>query len=170
LKSADLGNFSTRLNGTYVSKYDEKLPDGSIQHSIGATYLPDSSETALTAVAAGGIIFRWKHQLSFDWMYKQTFGLTLTQNYQSGYLDSPRVDCSVCDITDQVKHGAFQTWDLQGSYTGIKNLTLRAGVKNLTNKRPPVDYNAGLYFQAGYDPTYYDAHGQFGWVSAKYAF
>ena len=30
--------------------------------------------------------------------------------------------------------GAFSTWDLQGTYGGIKNLTLTAGVKNLFNR------------------------------------
>jgi iron complex outermembrane receptor protein len=169
LKSADYGTYTAHLNGTYLTKYDETLPDGSVQPSIGATYLPDDSETALTAVQNGGIIFRWRHQLTLDWQYKQ-FGLSLTQNYQSGYRDAPRADCSVCDITEQVRHGSFQTWDLQGTYTGIKNLTLRAGVKNLFNKLPPIDYNAGLYFQSGYDPTYYDAHGMFGYLTATYKF
>lgn len=162
------GTFSTHLAGTYTSKYDLTLPDGTVQPSVGNTIAPDG--TYLTAVSNGGIIFKWKHQLSFDWMYQNTYGLTLTQNYQSAYNDSPRADCNLCDGTEAVHHGAFQTWDVQGTYMGVKNLTLRAGIKNLANKQPPMDVNAGLYFQAGYDPTYYDPHGQFFYMSGTYKF
>jgi len=35
---------------------------------------------------------------------------------------------------------------------------------------PPQVIGLGTYFQAGYDPTYYDAHGQTGYVTATYKF
>ena len=164
-KSPAFGNFSTRLNGTYVSKYDEALIDGTVQESVGATLTPDGQK--LNAVANGGIIFRWKHQLTFDWKYKE-FGLGLAQNFQSGYSDNVRAD-SITG-TDAQHVGAFSTWDLQGSYSGVKQLVLRAGVKNLFNRAPPAAITAGQYFQAGYDPSYYDAHGATGYVSATYRF
>jgi iron complex outermembrane receptor protein len=129
----------------------------------------DANGSNLNAVSAGGILFKWKHQLSFDWKYKE-YGLGLTQNYQSGYQDGVRADCAVCDVTDTQHIGSFQTWDLQGSYTGIKGLTLRGGIKNLTNKKPPEAITLGQYFQSGYDPSYYDAHGMTGYVSATYKF
>ncbi|WP_295991773.1 TonB-dependent receptor [Rugamonas sp.] len=165
LKSATLGNFSARLNGTYVNKYDETLIDGTVQHSVASTI--DGEGNKLNAVAAGGVIFRWKHQLTLDWKYKE-FGVDVIQNYQSGYYDSARFDSATG--TDAQHVGAFTTWDLQGSYSGVKNLTLRVGVKNLFNRAPPVAITAGQYFQSGYDPSYYDAHGQTGYVSATYKF
>ena len=165
LKSATLGNFSTRLNGTYVSKYDMTLIDGSVQKSVAATLTPNGDK--LNAVANGGIIFRWKHQLTLDWKYK-AFGVGLAQNFQSGYYDNVRAD-SVTG-TDAQHVGAFSTWDLNGSYSGVKNLVLRAGVKNLFNRMPPAAITGGQYFQSGYDPSYYDAHGATGYVSANYRF
>ena len=164
-KSPSFGNFSTRLNGTYVSKYDEALIDGTVQESVGATLTPDGQK--LNAVANGGIIFRWKHQLTFDWKYK-AFGLGLAQNFQSGYDDNVRADS--ISGTDAQHVGVFSTWDLQGSYSGVKQLVLRAGVKNLFNRTPPAAITAGQYFQSGYDPSYYDAHGATGYVSATYRF
>jgi iron complex outermembrane receptor protein len=164
-KSATLGAFNAHLNGTYVNKYDETLLDGSVQHSVAATIDPNGQK--LNAVAAGGIIFRWKHQLTLDWKYK-AFGLDLTQNYQSGYYDNARADSATG--TDAQHIGAFSTWDLQGSYSGVKNLVVRAGVKNLFNREPPQAITAGQYFQAGYDPSYYDAHGATGYLSATYKF
>jgi iron complex outermembrane receptor protein len=164
-KTANYGTFGTRLNGTYTTKYDMTLPDGTVQQSVARTIGPDGSP--LNAVANGGIIFRWKHQLAFDWKY-HNWGVNLTQNFQSGYYDAARADSATG--TDAVHVGAFSTWDTQVAYTGIKNLTLRAGVKNLFNRAPPEIIGLGTYFQAGYDPTYYDAHGATGYVSASYKF
>ncbi|WLI87872.1 TonB-dependent receptor [Massilia sp. R2A-15] len=164
-KSATFGNFSTRLNGTYVTKFDETLIDGTVQKSVAATLTPDGQK--LNAVANGGIIFRWKHQLSFDWKYK-AYGLNLTQNFQSGYYDNARADSATG--TDAQHVGAFSTWDLQGTFTGFKQLVVRGGVKNLFNRQPPAALTAGQYFQSGYDPSYYDAHGATGYLSATYKF
>jgi iron complex outermembrane receptor protein len=163
LKSPAYGNFNLRMNGTYTSKYDLTLPDGTVQPSVAATI--DSDGNVLNAVSTG-IIFRWKDQLTLDWKYKK-FGLALTNNFQSGYYDAYRADAE----TPVAQHvGAFSTWDLQGTYGGIRNLTLTAGVKNLFNRKPPEVITAGYYFQTGYDPSYFDPHGQTAYVSASYQF
>lgn len=165
LKSPQYGNFGVRINGTYTDKYDMTLPDGSKQSSVAATV--DANGNVLNAVSGGGIIARWKHQLSFDWS-KAAYGLTLTQNFQTGYWDN--IPQGFNPGTTPVRVGSFQTWDLQGSYTGIKNVVLRAGVKNLLNTQPPFAITAGQYFQIGYDPSYYDPHGRYAYVSASYKF
>ncbi|MRX08306.1 TonB-dependent receptor [Pseudoduganella sp. FT25W] len=166
-KTANYGTFGARLNGTYVTKYDMTLPDGTVQQSVARTV--DATGSPLNAVANGGIILRWKHQLAFDWKY-QSWGVNLTQNFQSGYHDATRADEDLEKSVTPVRVGAFSTWDSQVSYTGVKNLTVRVGVKNLFNRQPPEIIGLGNYFQAGYDPTYYDAHGATGYVSASYKF
>jgi iron complex outermembrane receptor protein len=163
LKSPTYGNFNLRMNGTYTSKYDLTLPDGTVQKSVAATI--DNEGNVLNAVSQG-IIFRWKDQLTLDWKYKK-FGLALTNNFQSGYYDAYRADAEE-PVAQHV--GAFSTWDLQGNYSGIKNLVLTAGVKNLFNRKPTEVITAGYYFQTGYDPTWYDAHGQTAYVNASYQF
>jgi iron complex outermembrane recepter protein len=164
-KTANYGTFATRLNGTYTTQYDQTLPDGTVQPSIAHSITADGSP--LNAVANGGIIFRWKHQLAFDWKF-QKWGVNLTQNFQSGYWDAARADSATG--TDAVHVGAFSTWDAQAAYNGFKNLSLRAGVKNLFNRKPPEVITLGNYFQGGYDPSYYDAHGATAYVSATYKF
>jgi iron complex outermembrane receptor protein len=47
---------------------------------------------------------------------------------------------------------------------------LRAGMKNMFNRKPPEVVTLGNYFQEGYDPSYYDAHGATAYVSASYKF
>ena len=60
-------------------------------------------------------------------------------------------------------------FDVQGSYTGIKNLTLTLGVKNVFDTNPPAT-NQRISFQAGYDPQVYDARARFVYGSIRYAF
>jgi iron complex outermembrane receptor protein len=166
LKSPTYGNFNLRLNGTYTSKYDMTLPDGTVQPSVASTI--DGEGNVLNAVTQG-IIFRWKDQLTLDWKYKK-FGLALTNNFQSGYYDSYRADTPDGGPYTAQHVGAFSTWDLQGTYGGIRNLVLTAGVKNLFNRKPPEVITAGYYFQTGYDPTYFDPRGQTAYVNASYQF
>ena len=162
IAKTDYGIFSTRLNGTYTTQYDLTLPDGTVQQSVSRSV--DANGSPLNAVAAGGIIFHWRDQWNLDWKYGN-WNTELTNNFQSGYYDANRYDTGAT-----VHVGAFSTWDTQVAYSGIKNLTLRVGVKNLFNRTPPEVIGLGQYFQGGYDPSYYDAHGQTGYVSATYKF
>ncbi len=127
------------------------------------------------------MIFRWRHNMTLDWKYA-SYGLALTQNFQSSYKDAPPAvdDCdpthysapdappSACSTGRTIK--SFATYDLQGQYTGVKNMTMRLGMKNVFNRQPPVVTTNGGYFQAGFDPTYYDPHGRFVYASASYKF
>ena len=65
--------------------------------------------------------------------------------------------------------GSYSLWDLGGAYSGFKNWTLSAGVKNIFDTNPPAS-NQTQAFQVGYDPTYADPRGRFIWGSVKYAF
>lgn len=174
-----MGRFGAELAGTWIQKYDLTTIDGTVQHSIGRA--TDPSASAINAVTAGGMIFRWKHALTVNWNYA-AYGLALTQNFQSSYKDAPpaSVDCdpgdytapdappTVCSTGRRVS--SFATYDLQGDYSGVKNMTFRLGLKNVFNRQPPRVTTNGTYFQTGYDPTYYDPHGRFVYGAATYRF
>jgi iron complex outermembrane recepter protein len=173
------GQFGGELAGTWIQKYDLTTIDGTVQHSVGRT--TDPTDSAVTAVTNGGMIFRWKHALTLNWRYGG-YGLALTQNYQSSYRDAPPA-IDDCDPTDYTAPDAppavcstgrrissFATYDLQGEFSGFKNLSLRLGLKNMFNRQPPTVTTNGTYFQTGYDPTYYDPHGRFVYGSATYKF
>ena len=173
------GQFGAELAGTWIQKYDLTTIDGTVQHSVGRT--TDPSGSAINAITNGGMIFRWKHALTVNWSYA-AYGLALTQNYQSSYKDAPPAidDCdpgdytppdappAVCTTGRKIK--SFATYDLQGEYGGVKNLTFRLGLKNVFNRQPPTVTTNGTYFQTGFDPTYYDPHGRFVYGSATYKF
>jgi len=173
------GQFGAELAGTWIQKYDLTTIDGSVQHSVGRT--TDPTDSAINAVTNGGLIFRWKHALTVNWRYAG-YGLALTQNYQSSYRDAPPAidDCdpgdytapdappAVCSTGRRIS--SFATYDLQGEFSVLKNLSLRLGLKNMFNRQPPTVTTNGTYFQTGYDPTYYDPHGRFIYGSATYKF
>jgi len=163
------GQWGVELKGTYTHEFTLTLPDGTVQeNAVGKTI--DSNGQPLNAVSLGGIIFKWRHALTGSWGYGP-YNVAVTQNYQAAYNDSARYDCATdveCATPQHV--GSLQTWDLQGAYSGIKNLVLRLGLKNMFDRKPPEITGLGLYFQTGYDPTYFDPHGRFWYGSASYKF
>jgi iron complex outermembrane receptor protein len=84
--------------------------------------------------------------------------------YQSSYTDNQT------DLDDNERTvGTLSLWDIQGSYTGIKNLKFVLGVKNLFDRDPPVT-NQQYTFQSGFDPSYYDARARFVYGSVNWKF
>jgi iron complex outermembrane receptor protein len=153
LPPTSFGRFKAQLTGSYYIKYDVQQPDGSFAGFVSNAY----------QAVATGITPRWKSYAALNWDYGP-WSATLANNYQSQYIDvNPDVDGNLRRV------GSLSTWDLQGSYTGFKNLTLTLGVKNLMDTNPPFS-NSNLTFQAGYDPSYYDARARFVYGSVRYAF
>ncbi len=154
--AGDIGRLTLAYSGTYFITYDAQNPDG--------TYT-----TAISQVngATGGVVPRLKTYLSAN-LARGDWSGTLAYNWQSSYYDlgnSPFFDLPIRRV------GAYETVDAQLQYTGLKNLTLTAGVRNLLNKAPPYT-NAGgqTSFQSGYDPQYADPRGRFMYLGVSYAF
>jgi iron complex outermembrane receptor protein len=148
------GRLTASLAGTYFSKYDTQNLDGTYSTGLDTT-------NTLT----GGVVPRWKHYASLDWA-GGPWGFTLGQNWQKGYNDLPPTGG-----TPLRRVGAYELWDLQARYTGVKNLELRAGIRNLFDRDPPYS-NAGgnTSFQGGYDPGYADPRGRFFYAGLTYKF
>ncbi|MDY7574134.1 TonB-dependent receptor [Actimicrobium sp. CCI2.3] len=144
-----------RLSGTFMQKYDSQGPDGSYTSALNQ---------ALTA--GGGVILRWKHNASVTfeqgpWM------ANLAQNYQQSYNDIPSNRTSVSRTVD-----AYQTFDAQLAYSGLKSTRLTLGMKNLFDRNPPyANYAAGTgQFVGGYDISYSDVRGRFLYATATHTF
>jgi iron complex outermembrane recepter protein len=149
----DWGRLSFNLNGTYYLRYDNQNTDGTWTGTVG---------TAFGSVNTG-IIPRWKHYASLTWD-KGPWSATLAQTFQDSYTDwSPDLDGNLRTV------GTMSLWDLQGSYTGFKNLKLTLGVKNLFDRDPPIS-NQQNTFILGFDPSYYDPRARFVYASVTYKF
>ena len=108
----------------------------------------------------GGPVIRWQHYLAFNWD-QGPWAATLAQNFQLGYGDDA--------APPERRVTSYETYDIYGSWSGIKNLRLALGVRNLLDRDPPYS-RQGQTFQVGYDPRYTDPRGRFFYGSVTYAF
>lgn len=157
------GRLDVNFGGTYVMKFDETSPGGAVSHKVGT--IVDANGDPVIGSNTGGVILRWKHTLAATWS-TDSWAFTLAQNYTRGYEAGFRVVDGERNFID-----SQSLYDAQIAYTGIKNLKLSLGVKNLFDKNP-----AGVFtpvsnqFQAGYDVTQYDARSRYVYGTASYKF
>lgn len=159
IPAGDLGRFMVMFNGTYFRQFDTENPDGSFSPQVGNM---NNSTT-------GGVIPRLKTYQSVTWS-RDAWDVTFALNWQSSYLDVPG------SLQDPSEPGfkfrrvsAYETYDLQTSYSPTKAFRVTVGVKNLFDKDPPYT-NQGFSFQSGYDPQYGDPRGRFLYARMSYSF
>jgi iron complex outermembrane receptor protein len=154
----DWGQLKLGFQGTYTIKYRQQQGNGGYVDLVNHELSP-------------GLIPYWRHYVSLYWDYG-AWSATLTDNFQTGTYDAPPTT-NPLNGTTQRKIGDYDLWNISGSYTGFKNWTLSAGIKNIFDRDPPLSIqiatsaNAG---QVGYDPTYTDPHGRLYWASVRYSF
>ena len=150
------GRVRLDISGTYFTRNDQQNLDGTFTGFVSNNF---------KGVVAG-IVPRWKHYAVASWD-SGPWAASLAQSYQSGYTDVRSLTPAPVDTTRRVS--SMSLFDLQGSYTGFKNLTLAVGAKNVFDTNPPAT-NSNLTFQQGYDTNYYDARARFIYGSVRYAF
>jgi iron complex outermembrane recepter protein len=156
------GRLDLGLIGTYMIKFDQTSPSGAVSRKVGTIVEPDG--TPVIDSDSGGVILRWKHRLSATYT-TGPWGFTVAQNYYSGYRTGDRqIDGERNDIKAQM------LFDASLFYTGIKNLRLGVGLKNVFDEDPPIFVPVSNQFQAGYDVNQYDPRGRTVFVSANYRF
>lgn len=147
LARTGVGDFGFNFDGTYISKDVQKTTD--------------DYEALLGTFSIFGPVVRFKYRSELNWNLAG-WRTALAYNWQSSYSE-PVTATTTRDV------GQYETWDLLASYSGIKNLTVRAGVRNLLDRNPPYS-RQNQYFQVGYDPTYADVRGRTYTLSATYRF
>ncbi len=91
----------------------------------------------------------------------------LAQNYQQAYNDVKGNRASSDHTVD-----AYQTFDAQVTYAGLKATRFTLGMKNLFDRNPPyANYAASTgQFVGGYDISYSDVRGRFLYATATHTF
>jgi iron complex outermembrane recepter protein len=145
------GNLTLQANGTYLNKYE-------YQREIGGTFIQNVGR-----FSDAGVIFRWKHSLSATYA-APNWSVGVANRYQSGYDDENFVDTQ---FINRVK--AYNVFDIYGSFSPVKGLTIAGGVRNLLDEDPPYS-NQTQTFQAGYDPRYTDPAGRSFYLRLNYQF
>lgn len=140
------GTFALGIDGTYVLSYKYQQVKGSEFIQAVGRYTDNAP------------IFRWQHALTGGWSLGP-WGVTLVQRFKSGYTDQDEVR----------KVSSYTVYDASLSWTGIKGMTLTAGVLNLLDKDPPLSTQVTT-FQRGYDPRFASPLGRTFLVRAAYRF
>ena len=140
LARTEVGEFRAGFAGTY---FESRKQDG---------------EETVGQFIQFGPVPRWKHNATVEWL-RGGWNAGLTYNYHGRYLD---------------QGGArnvrpYETFDLFGSYSGIRNLKINAGIRNLFDQDPPFT-RQNAYFQIGFDPTYTDPRGRTYTLTVNYEF
>jgi iron complex outermembrane recepter protein len=122
----------------------------------------------------GDLPVRWKHTLSGTYAQGPWAG-TLSNSYVMGYLDrvTPGVaNGTVKPVNYSANVKAYSTYNLSGTYTGLKNMSLSVGIKNLLNTDPPFSaaYDADLGAGSSWEPRLTDPRGRSFWASLTYNF
>ena len=147
--ATSFGKFGFSLYGTYVIDYVTG-GEGSFVNGVGK-------------FSNDQVVQRWRHLATFNYD-NGPWAATLSQTFSRGYTDqNPNPDGSPRRVGD------YELWDLTGSYAFTKALRVRAGVKNLLDRNPPVS-NQIYSFLAGYDPNYTDPRGRLFFGSVSYSF
>ena len=158
---AGLGRLGVELDGTYITRWTRQNgKDGPY-----VSYLGTAGDGATVQPVP-----RWQHTLVFDWA-NGAWGARLENQFVKGWTESAAlVDANVGVATDyHVKDS--DRWNLSGAYTGIKNLTLRLGVKNLFDKAPPFTASSSYgSHAAGYAASFTDPRGRNYYAAASYKF
>jgi iron complex outermembrane receptor protein len=140
------GRFGVTMDGTYVTKYEyQRAKDDVYIQNVGR-------------YADNGPIFRWQHTIALNYTHGP-WGATFVNRFKSGYTDQTPTN----EVDD------YSTYDLFGTWTGYKGLTLTAGIKNLFDEDPPFS-NQQNTFQRGYDPRFTDPRGRTFMLRAAYKF
>ncbi len=140
------GAFGVGMEGTYVTKYK-------YQRELNGAFFD-----ALGAYSDNAPVFRWQHVLTGNWSMGP-WAATLAQRFKTGYTDQDGVN-SV---------GSYSIFDASVTWTGVKNLTVTAGINNLLDTDPPLSGQVTT-FQRGYDPRFTDPLGRSFMIRLGYKF
>lgn len=169
--TSNWGAFSADWTGTQMLKQNYTYGPGLPENTDLGVFGPDNA-----------VVFRTQSQLSVS-LKTGNWGNTLTGHYKSGYTDISHVGDAAVFLANPdgslgaavdfccLHVGSYTTFDWQTSFDITKVVNLTAGIKNLTDKDPPLTLqNAGGGNQTGYDGRYADPIGRAYYLRANYKF
>ena len=139
----DMGKWSANLDGTYTNSYKSRYsPADPWVERVGNFGNYDFGYD---------LKLRWKHAASLTWS-QGPWSSTFSQTYSSGYDGEVGgyVGFTPPNLPNKVKD--YTLYNLSVNYTGIKNLNLTVGIKNLFDTKPSYSgHNIDNVAGAGWD-------------------
>jgi iron complex outermembrane receptor protein len=122
----------------------------------------------------GDLGLKWKHSAYATYKYGNWSGM-LQNIFRSGYTDQVLPGVASGRVTPpdySSKVDDYSIFNLSVNYTGFKNLTLTAGIKNLMDEDPPfaVTYDSNTGAGSSWEPRVADPRGRSFTLLANYKF
>lgn len=157
------GRWTVHLNGSYAQLFKTKPLET----------LPYGDNLVGSYVRYYNLPIRWKHTLAFGYQ-RGDWAHTLVQVYRNGYLDEEPVSVangSYMPPAWDPRVDDYTVYNYSVVWTGIPDLKLGFGIKNLLDTDPPFtahmnDFAAG----AGWEPRIADPRGRSYTLLAEYTF
>ena len=158
------GKFTASIDGTYLIERKSRI--------LASTGFGPNEVGTFSRLA--DVPVRWKHAASFNYV-QGPWSSTLTQIYSGGYKDAvlPGVaNGTVVPPNWSPNVKAWITYNLMLTYTGIKNLAITGGIKNLLNTDPPFSaaYDSNTGAGSSWEPRIADPRGRSYVLGATYSF
>ena len=140
----DLGQFVTTVDGTYTSSFKSRFSEADPYTELVGKFGDTTNGFNLHV--------RWKHAANITWA-QGPWSTTFSQNYTGSYQaerDGFGSGFTAAGAPDRIK--SYTLYNLTGTYTGIKNLSITAGIKNLFDTKPSFsNHNVDNVAGAGWD-------------------
>ena len=158
------GKWNVVLDGSYLLEKKSRI--------LSSQPWGDSEIGVFTRT--GDLGLRWKHTLTGSYQTGD-WTTTLTQIYRGGYKDAvlPGVDNGSVTPPDWNPNvDAYIIYNASLTYSGIKNLGLTVGIKNLFDKNPPFTavYDSDTGAGSSWEPRVADPRGRSITFLASYKF
>jgi len=157
---------SAGLDGSYLLKKNSRLLASS----------PFGASEVGVFTRSGDLGIRWKHSAYMTYA-RGAWSSTFSQRYVGGYAGyvPPGVGTTGTKfLPSQWTYNVqpYKTYNLTVAYTGIKNLTVNAGIKNLFNTDPPFanSYDTNTGSGSSWEPRVADPRGRSYIFSVDYKF
>ena len=160
------GRFSASYRGTYITKYRFQIEPGGAWFNPVGRYAPQFT----TGNSDGGPVIRYQQVVTVNWD-QGPWNVQVSNRYLNGYLDqnAQGAPFNVAPFNTR-KVQEYSLFDVSLSYTGIKGMTLQAGILNVFDTDPPFTNQVGRFQARGYDDRFHNPLGRTYQVSAKYEF
>jgi iron complex outermembrane recepter protein len=158
------GELGFGLDGTYLLEKKSQLTPAA----------PVSASEIGKFTFSGDLGLRWKHSAYVTYGIGD-FGLSFSQLFRLGYENNAIGQIGAGTLTrpdynERVKD--YVTYNLSVAYTGIKNMKLTAGVKNIFDTDPPfaITYDTDTGAGSSWEPRVADPRGRAFTILAEFNF
>lgn len=141
---SSVGKFVASIDGTYVDSYKSRFSSADPYAELVGKFGDTTNGFNLH--------LRWKHTVNLTWS-QGPWSSNLSQTYYAGYEgERDGYGSGFTPAQTPTRIGSYATYDLTATYTGIKNLSVTAGVKNVLDTKPSFSsHNVDNVAGAGWD-------------------